>query len=145
MIEIKEIDVEKTYPIRHKVLRQNKGFETCKFISDSYEGTFHMGLYYNEELVSIVSFCPEINEEFESQKQFRLRGMATLKECRGKGFGRMLIMHSEQMLFSNETELIWCNVRIKAIGFYEKLGYKTYGKPFEFKDIGKHILMFKKD
>ncbi len=143
MLEIKEIDVSKTYPIRHKVLRTNMKFETCKFITDDYEGTFHLGVYYNSKLVSIVSFSPEVNENFNLERQYRLRGMATLEEYRGLGFAKKLVEYSEQILINKNVHIIWCNARIKSVGFYEKLGFKTCGKVFEHGNIGKHILMFK--
>jgi len=36
------------------------------------------------------------------------------------------------------------NARIKAVGFYEKLGYCIHGNAFEILGVGAHVKMIKK-
>ena len=41
-----------------------------------------------------------------------------------------------------QVDLWWCNARLVAVGFYEKLGLSVYGDIFEIEPIGPHKLMF---
>ena len=50
----------------------------------------------------------------------------------------------EHYVLNEKNDLIWFNAREKAVGFYERLGYKKNGNPFSIADIGIHYLMFKK-
>jgi predicted GNAT family N-acyltransferase len=38
---------------------------------------------------------------------------------------------------------MWCNARIPAVPFYERLGWKTFGAAFEVAGIGPHVKMFR--
>ena len=69
--------------------------------------------------------------------------MAVLENYRKEGFGKVLLIHCEQYCRNKNTNLIWFNARIEAIGFYEKMGYQKKGIPFEINGIGEHVLMFK--
>lgn len=71
--------------------------------------------------------------------------MAVLENHRKKDFGKALIIHCEEECNNQGVDLIWFNARIEAIGFYEKMGYQRTGTPFDITDVGKHVLMFKKN
>ncbi len=70
--------------------------------------------------------------------------MATKQDFQGKGFGKKLIEKSIELLKSKNADLIWCDVRVKAVDFYKKLGFKIIGLQFEIPQIGTHYVMFKK-
>jgi len=138
VLRIKSVD---TYPIRHKMLRPNGTLEDCIFPGDSDELTFHLGAFVGKKLVSVASFYFEKNPEFEDLYQFRLRGMATLSEYQGQGLSSSLLRTAFPLIKQNQSTLLWCNAREKALGFYSKLGFKTSGDFFTLPQIGSHILM----
>jgi len=37
--------------------------------------------------------------------------------------------------------LLWCNARVVALGFYERLGFVTEGPEFDIHPIGPHYVM----
>lgn len=111
------------------------------FQGDNDELTFHLGAFVDKKLVSIASFYFERNDTFPEKYQYRLRGMATLPEYQGQGLSSALLRTAFPVIKQNQCTLLWCNAREKAIGFYEKVGFKPSGELFSIPQIGKHILM----
>ena len=143
MKNIKKITALETFPVRHPVLRAEKPIESCNFDGDTLETTVHFGLYDSHNLLGVVSLFESKNDLFAHGKQFRIRGMAVLKQHQKKGLGEKLIVHAEKHCSKQKPSLIWFNARKEAVGFYKKMGYQTKGVPFEIKGVGEHIVMFK--
>lgn len=145
MLEVGIIPSKETYPLRLEVLWQHKkSIEECRLDIDDLESTFHVGAYKNEELVSIGTFLLQNNEKFKELKQYRLRAMATSPKVRGENFGKKIIEFAMNELQNRKVELLWCDAREVALGFYEKMGFKTVGDFYNVPQIGPHKLMYKK-
>lgn len=138
---IKKISVEETYGIRLEVLR--KGIDLpYKFQGDTEATTFHVGAFEGDELVGVATFMKSSHEFFKGA-QYQLRGMATLASVRGKGAGKLIVEYAEAQLKMVKTEILWCNARVEATAFYEKLGFKTRGELFTVEKVGPHYVMHK--
>jgi len=142
MISVKEINTKDTYQIRREVLRKNMNLP-FEFTGDFDQETFHLGLFFNDELASIVSFMKSNNKVFK-EEQYQLRGMATKEKFQGRGFGKILIKKSEELLINKNIKIVWCNARVIALNFYKKIGFKVIGEPFDITQIGEHFVMFKR-
>jgi len=140
---IKPIASTKTYLVRLPVLRKGKAIESCIFDGDDLETTFHLGIYLENELVGVCSFFRNNSKLISAEFQYQLRGMAILETQQGLGLGTIILRHGESILKQQNTPIIWCNAREKAINFYKKMGYNFIGEPFEIKDIGLHYRMYK--
>jgi ribosomal protein S18 acetylase RimI-like enzyme len=70
--------------------------------------------------------------------------MATSEMHQGKGLGRKLLRSAEERLQEMGVDVLWCNARTNARGFYEKLGYQVMGPSFDIPEIGRHYKMFKR-
>ena len=143
MFDIKIIDSEMTYNIRHKVLRPNQPIEDSKYDTDNQENSFHVGGFHNGQLISIVSFCIQNHPDFSSETQYRLRAMATLEGFRNKGVGRHLVDYAENIIKKRGYDFLWCNARTSAQQYYNKLGFKPHGEVYDQKYIGPHIILYK--
>jgi GNAT superfamily N-acetyltransferase len=141
-IAVRAISPEETLTVRHSVLRKGKPLETAYFEGDKHPSTVHLGLFYDQCLIGVVTFM-ESSRTAETSA-WQLRGMAVLEEFQGNGLGVFLVNEGEQIARTKGIKNIWCNARIKAKSFYEKLGFSTIGKPFEIGDIGLHYVMEKK-
>jgi ribosomal protein S18 acetylase RimI-like enzyme len=141
MVDIRAIITEETYPIRREVLRKNIDLP-YKFEGDFSKDTIHLGAFVNDELVSIVTIIKRKCKGWNDGK-FQLRGMATIANHRGKGYGRLLALKSEEYLTGKNIHKIWCNARVEAIGFYKTLNYSVLGEAFMVPKVGMHYLMFK--
>lgn len=143
MFEVKMINPEMTYSIRHNILRPHQSIEDCKYTTDYEKGAFHLGAFYKGNLISIASFCIEKYPDFTVEVQYRLRAMATDKEYRRMGAGRAVISFAEAIIKERNVELLWCKGRTTVQGYYKKLGFRTYGEVFDYPPIGPHIIMYK--
>lgn len=140
-MRVRFIRTEDTYPLRLLVLRPGGAIEDTHFANDRLEGSFHIGITLNDELVSVGSFYPEKHKGLKGWKQYRLRGMATHPAHQGKGAGEKLLRFALDHLKAQNADLLWCNARIEAVHFYERLGLVAEGEPFEIPGIGMHYLM----
>ena len=142
MIVIKEIKAEDTYPIRKSILRKGMTL-SYEMKGDQESETLHLGLFESGQLFCIGSFMKSSYKLFNGV-QYQLRGMAAVKSAQGKGFGKLLLEEAEKTLKNQGVEILWCNARTVALGFYKKLGYQTVGDVFQVEQVGPHFLMFKK-
>ncbi|MDP3312422.1 GNAT family N-acetyltransferase [Lutibacter sp.] len=142
MITIKKITAQDTYPIRLEVLRKNIPLP-FQFNGDLDDTTFHLGAFNNDKLISVSSYMKESNNLFNGS-QYQLRGMATLVEYQGKGVGKLMLENAISIIEEKNIDFLWCNARISAVNFYEKLGFKTVGEIFQINYVGEHYAMVKK-
>ncbi len=143
LVDIRLINYQETYVIRQKVLRPGRPLSTCHFLGDELKSTFHLGAFYKEKLVGIISVFKNDNELFKPENQYQIRGMAVLPDYQQYGFGRKLIEDAEELLKEKSTSLIWCNAREVAVRFYDKQDYKIIGDAFDIPDVGIHWVMSK--
>jgi GNAT superfamily N-acetyltransferase len=143
-VYIKEISAEDTFAVRHPVLRGGKPIRSCRFDGDDLPSTVHFGLYDASGLAGVASLYSAKQDLFSEDAQVQLRGMAVLDQHQKKGYGKMLLLHSEQYAANNHADVMWFNARQNAVGFYEKAGYIKLGEPFDIADVGVHYVMFKK-
>jgi N-acetylglutamate synthase-like GNAT family acetyltransferase len=64
------------------------------------------------------------------EKTVRLRQMAVPNNLQGKGIGRALMIFAENIARDMGYKTLVMHARKTAIGFYEKLGYRTTGNEF---------------
>jgi GNAT superfamily N-acetyltransferase len=143
-IEIKAVDVNLIKGLRYKVLWPHlEGEEQCEIAPDREATTFHLAAFHGDRVVGTSTFIIDINPKFEEKNQYRLRAMATDPEVRGLGVGAKIIRAAEEELRKKGIKLLWCDARLIATGFYEKLNFKIKGQVYQVPKIGPHKLMFK--
>tara|TARA_B100000900_G_scaffold337425_1_gene299369 strand:+ start:1592 stop:2035 length:444 start_codon:yes stop_codon:yes gene_type:complete len=140
---VKEIKPKDCYYIRHQVLWQHKSFDDCGIDIDDQAGAFHLGAYKGDELICVASFFKQSQAKFSNQHQYRLRAMATLSSAQNTGAARALLNSAFQILKAKGQDLLWCDARIIATGFYEKIGFEKLGDSYSIPIIGLHYLMYK--
>ena len=142
-MKVLRVSVRDTYPLRHQMLRPHGTLADCVFKGDDNELTFHLGAFIDGKLVSVASFYFENKDIFETAHphQYRLRGMATLPDFQGQGLSSALLKTAFPLIKQNQCTLLWCNARISAEGFYQKVGFKGQGDVFPIPGIGDHRLM----
>ena len=141
MDEVKQINAEATHALRHTVLRPQQNIEDAIYPLDEEEETFHVGAFLGDEIVSIASLYNEGRLGEEGKSCWRLRGMATAPELRGRGYGTKLLKQCIEYAAKMGGNEIWCNARTSAAHFYEVLGFETIGDEFNLPPLGPHRLM----
>ena len=141
MIQIKKISAEETYAVRLAVLRKNIPLP-YKFKGDLENDTFHLGAFSKGKLIAVSSFMKASHKQFKGS-QYQLRGMGTLEAFQGFGAGKLMMEHAFKLLKDLKIDCLWCNARVIAVPFYEKLGMKTVGEQYDIEFIGAHYVMVK--
>lgn len=143
-MKLKNISSEEIRTLRHKVLRQGKPFSTTTYQRDNCIETFHLAFMKDNVPISCATFYPENTSLISSKRAYRLRGMATIKEHRKKGYGKKIMSKAIEEIKKRKGDFLWCNARLVAVEFYKKLGFSSKGEQFNISDIGPHYFMYKK-
>ena len=143
-MKLKNISSEEIRTLRHKVLRQGKPFSTTTYQRDNCIETFHLAFMKDNVPISCATFYPENTSLIGSKRAYRLRGMATIKEHRKKGYGKKIMSKAIEEIKKRKGNFLWCNARLVAVEFYKKLGFSSKGEQFNISDIGPHYFMYKK-
>nr|WP_298660133.1 GNAT family N-acetyltransferase [uncultured Flavobacterium sp.] len=142
-LQVKKIPFNKTFAVRHPVLRAGKPVETCYFEGDELPTTTHFGLFLEEKLLGVLSVFKNECPILESKNAYQYRGMAILAPYQNKKYGVLLLDAANTWVAEEQGDLIWFNAREKAIGFYERNGFEKRGSAFEIPGIGVHFLLYK--
>jgi GNAT superfamily N-acetyltransferase len=110
-LEILEISVEETYPLRQTVLRPGRPPELSMYPGDSNENTHHFGAILDNEVVGVATIFPEPLPDYDFNYSWRLRGMAVSPEQQGKGIGKLLLQHCIKFVRAKGGDALWCNGR----------------------------------
>lgn len=141
MIRVSEISAIETYTIRKEILR--KGIPLSERIRGEFdESSFHIGFFMNTKLIGVCSFIEKKHECFQGI-QYRLAGMAILEKHQRRGVGSSLIKNALIILKKRNVSIVWCNARVSALKFYDKLGFLIKGEQFDIPHIGGHFIMYK--
>lgn len=144
---IRPITAAETRGLRAEVLRPGHAPDTLVYPGDERPDGLHVGAFHDGRLVGIATVYPEAPPEayrnrLPTGEAFRLRGMATLPEVRGTGYGRDLLEACFTHVRTHEARLLWCNARVVAQGFYERLGLEATGPEFDIPGVGPHYVMW---
>jgi len=125
-MDIRTVDIDTILKIRQQVMYPEEEISYVQLPEDN-KGR-HLGLYINDKLVSVVSL-------FEQENAIQFRKFATLANQQGKGYGSQLLDYVIQQAEKEGKQLIWCNARASARGFYERFGMYTTGESWWKKNI----------
>jgi GNAT superfamily N-acetyltransferase len=116
--------------LRDAVLRPGLPPGGSHYPGDDAPDTLHLGAFLGSMLVAIATLCREPISDEQSTTSWRLRGMATLPEYRGRGFGKQLAQHCIAYAVEQRGTLVWCTSRVATVPFYRALGFAESGETF---------------
>ncbi|MFC6062031.1 GNAT family N-acetyltransferase [Streptomyces ochraceiscleroticus] len=126
------------FDLRRSVLRPGLPAEAAVYPEDADPGVFHMAAYDGDALAACATFFPDPVPGEEAVPAYRFRGMASSPEARGRGFGAAVLRAGIEEAARRGAQLVWCNGRVSARGFYERMGFTTDGETFEIVPSGAH-------
>ncbi len=143
-MRVQEITAAQTKPLRHKVLWPHiEKMEDCVIDIDERNDAIHLGAFDEDgNIIGVCSLFEMTSPKLAHQRQYRLRAMATDPEVRGAGAGRALIEFAKQRVQAMGYEVLWCDARKVALGFYARMGFDRIDEWYEVRNIGPHQLMF---
>lgn len=140
-IEVRALGAEDVRSLRHRVLRPGRPFEETRFEGDAARGTAHFGAFRDGALLAVATLLDAQHPERPAARACQVRGMASDPSVRGLGFGAAVLAACEGEARRRRAELLWCNAREAAAGFYERAGFVATGDRFEIPGIGPHFRM----
>ncbi|MDT0345212.1 GNAT family N-acetyltransferase [Streptomyces litchfieldiae] len=132
--------------LRHRILRPGLPLESAAFAEDDRPETFHVAAYDGDgtEALGCITVFPDLMTGAEGAVAYRFRGMATAEGARGRGFGAAVLEAATAEAAARGAELMWCNGRSVARGFYERQGYAVQGEEFQIEGVGPHYVFARK-
>lgn len=142
------VPVEEIFELRWRVLRPGLPRKSAIFLEDGHPLAFHMAAYGDggdggDEVVACVTLFPE-QLPGDGAIAYRIRGMASAPEVRGRGYGAALLHAALEQARQRGAELVWCNGRTSARGFWEGQGFMAVGEEFVLEPAGPHFLFVAK-
>ncbi|GGO80621.1 GNAT family N-acetyltransferase [Wenjunlia tyrosinilytica] len=133
------------FDLRHQVLRTGMPAEAAHYPEDARPDTFHLAAWDEQgRVVGCVTFFPDPWDGAPGATAYRFRGMGTAPEVRGQGYGAALIAAGIGAAAERGAEVVWCNGRTSARGFYERAGFTAVGEEFELAPSGPHYIFVHK-
>ena len=149
-MRVEEVAAEATHDLRWRVLRNRRPGASVIFPEDARPGAFHLAVRDDEDtgagpgaVVAVASFSPEATPHRPGRTAVHLRGMAVDEGYQRHGLGRLLVTTVIDRLRADGVEVLWCNARDSAAGFYDRLGFEAVGEGFVLAESGfaHHVML----
>jgi ribosomal protein S18 acetylase RimI-like enzyme len=138
-ITIEQVDATETHPLRAQELRQGRPLEMD---GDDAPYALHLAARVDgDSIVGVVRFHPRDCPWRPGEGSWQLRGMATDPRVRGLGVGRALVAEGLVRVAARGGDLVWCDARKPAVGFYERIGFTAVTEEYDLRPVGPHIGM----
>ncbi|MCW3462812.1 GNAT family N-acetyltransferase [Chitinophaga nivalis] len=129
IIEYGSCDYHTMLELRNEVLRKPLGLTFSEaYLQQEMNDVFIGGFLAVTDQPPVLAGCCILTPVDENTVQ--LRQMAVSPLLQGKGAGREIIAFAEQYAIRNGFNILTMHARNEAIGFYQKLGYETFGEAF---------------
>jgi len=132
--QIRAVDPAQTRPLRQMVLRPHESLE--ELASHEPPGVHAVGAFDGDEMVACGFVCPD-----GEPGEWRVRGMATKPEFRGRGAGAAILDALVEHARAAGASRVWCNARTPALSLYARAGFEVESEEFEIEGIGPHFVM----
>jgi ribosomal protein S18 acetylase RimI-like enzyme len=136
VITIEQVEAAATHALRVQELRQGRPPE---IEGDDAPYVLHLAARLDgDEVVGVVRFHPRDCPWRAGEGSWQLRGMATDPRVRGLGVGRALVAAGLTRVQARGGDLVWCDARKAAVGFYERIGFTVVTDEYDLQPVGPH-------
>jgi ribosomal protein S18 acetylase RimI-like enzyme len=128
------IPIAQTRPLRHAILRPHQTLE--ELVEHEAENAYAVGVFESDGLIAVGFVLPD-----GTPGSWRVRGMATAPEARGRGAGTAVLSALLGHATASGASRVWCNARVDAVSLYKRAGFRIISDPFDEPQIGRHYVM----
>jgi L-Ala-D/L-Glu epimerase len=141
---VDQVSVTVVRPLRHAVLRPGRPPEESVYREDLEPDSVHVAARAGGAVLAVgTAIHEEPPWDPANANAWRVRGMATAEERRGRGLGTRVLAVLVGAVADAGATLVWCNARVPARRLYERAGFTTRGTAFDIPVIGPHIVMWR--
>ena len=126
------------------MLRSGRPAEDAVLPDDEDAETLHLGAINEDTIVGVASLFKEPLPGDADAGAWRLRGMAVSPTAQGNSHGKALLLSCLDHVAAQGGNVLWCNARTSATGFYLSCGFQVQGEEFEIPGIGPHFVMLRR-
>lgn len=124
------VDEAATRELRRRVLRPNLPPD-APLPGDELTNGVHLGAIADDGTALCTCFVyPDPCPWLPDRTAWHLRQMATDERHRGEGLGAKIVELAVHHVRGQGAELLWCNARETAVGFYRRQGFVVHGEVF---------------
>ena len=138
-MDLRRVSLTDAMMLRDAILRPGMPQGGSMYPGDDAADTLLLGAFVEERLVAVATVCREAMPNISNLTAWRLRGMATLSQFRGRGFGRDLAECCMIHAADCGGTLLWCSARVATVPFYRSLGFKEHGRNFHLPEFSNEI------
>lgn len=120
--------------LRYQLLRKPLGLSFEQDELQLEKDYIHIGCFDESRLEGCCMLVPKDKDVLQ------LRQMAVIAGLQGKGIGRVIMQFAENISRDRGYKKLIMHARKTAMGFYEKLGYKTVGQEFTEVTIPHYVM-----
>jgi GNAT superfamily N-acetyltransferase len=130
-LRIEPVPLVRVVPLRAAVLRDGD-MAAAVWALDDHPQAVHLAASVGEDLLGVTSVVPDPLPEGTGAAAWRLRGVAVREDVRGQGIASALVAEVVRRIppSPDPPQLLWCNARTSALGFWERAGFEIVGKEF---------------
>jgi GNAT superfamily N-acetyltransferase len=110
---LRRIPVSEARVLRGRVLTEDGLASRSVYPGDDAPDTLHLGAFVNSRLAAVATVCRESMSVASDSSEWRLRGMATLEEFRGRGLGKRLAERCVAHAVDGQGTVLWCSARYR--------------------------------
>jgi GNAT superfamily N-acetyltransferase len=156
LVVVELVDAQVVRPLRRAVLRPDQASEMSVYPGDDDPLSAHAAIRLTrhttgppgkvaaDDVVAVGSVLPGAAPwEPRRGDGWRIRGMATRPDVRGRGWGRSVLEALLDHVVAHGGGLVWCNARVPARSLYARAGLEARGDVFDIPGIGPHIHMWR--
>ncbi|NWG17456.1 MAG: GNAT family N-acetyltransferase [Chloroflexi bacterium] len=141
-VSIQRVAVEVVRPLRAQVLRPGQPLERNIYPGDDAPDTVHFAALLEGRVVGSASVFHQPPPDSALPTAWRLRGVTTLPDVRGRGFGVRLVEACVTYVRQQNGTYLWFFANPPAVGFYENLGFQQHPDMQNVVEVGPpHPLM----
>ena len=139
--ELQRIEAAEARPLRRALLHPSLPLAAVDYQADSHPSALHVGAFKDWVLVGIATVHPQPMPSAIRTGAWRIRDIAVEHGHRGRGVGAWMLERCLEHAATAEGQVAWCTARAGAYGFFEHVGFRRRGQPFELPGGGPHYLV----
>jgi ribosomal protein S18 acetylase RimI-like enzyme len=150
-VTVRFVPAHTTWALRREVLRPGRAVGDCLYPGEDDPRAAHgaalrrtPGTEADMAVLAVGVVIPETPPwDAGGDDGWRVRGMATRSDARGRGLGRRVLDLLVGHVATHGGGLVWCHARTPARHLYERAGFVSRGEVFELPEIGPHQVMWR--
>lgn len=141
MFEVRQIKNKDIPLLESQILKVSNN--VADLDRNSVDQSFHFGIYRDECLLGMCSFCNQKIKKDSYESIYKLYQMIVVDQNDWVKIKKNLVLHAEAFLRVNKVDLLLYDANISEVSIFESMGFKIQRSNFKDQDTKISKLMYK--